>query len=165
MPLSVQHFLDERQWKDSKIPVRMVTDSNEFVKIALNEYLPTYIVRNWIVAHLPDQIVYMDLNGFSYDGDVSIKTESKYLVCGLFQEPVSLLHHLVKLGKTVTLSYRPILEDSSMLSRSSIKYKEISKPLKFLVEVTKRRCKIFVFLKFKEVENGRKKSRNGSERT
>lgn len=149
LPLSVQHFLDANQWKYSKIPIQQVSDAKEFISKAMAEEIPVYVVRNWLVAHLPNLIVYISLKDFEYDGAVSAETEPKYLACGLFQEPVSLLHRLIKSGKKITLSYRPVLDDPYLLSRNNVKYKELNKPLKFLVEISRRRCRIFVFLKEK----------------
>lgn len=162
IPKSVQHFLDEHQWKNSKIPARYIPDSGEFKKVALDEGFPTYIVRSWIVAHLSNQIVFTDMKGFTYDGVVSTRNETEYLACGLFQEPVSLLHRLIKSGKTVTLSYRYSLNTTKMLSGNNIKYKELKKPLKFLVEITNRRCRICVFVKEVENNGSRKETGRGS---
>lgn len=163
LPSSVQRFLDMNQWKYSKIPIQQITDAKEFVSKAMAEEIPIYVVRNWVVAHLPNLIVYIALKDFAYDGVVSAETESKYLACGLFQEPVSLLHRLIKSGKTITLSYRPVLEDPKLLTRKNVKYKELTKTLKFLVEISRRRCRVFVFLKVKEVENNGRNKNNGSD--
>lgn len=149
LPQSVRHFLDTRQWKASEFEVHKAASSKEFTdEILLKDYaVPVYVVRNWAVAHFTDRIVYVDLKDYTYDGVVSLDNEEKYLTCGLFQEPVSLMHRYIKSGKTITLSFSYELKDPSMLNRKSVKHKELDNSVKFLVEVTKRRCRIFAFLK------------------